>query len=205
MFDELRTCVADMWAPVIGDPHLMGWVTVAAYGVTSLLAIRLLIKARDLYDYRTLAAQRVFWGGVFLLFAFLAVNKQLDLQSLFTAIGRCHAQLNGWYGERRGFQRMFIVSLLLTTSVGFLFLMIFFRRILRRNWLAFLGVFMVVSFVLVRAVGFHDFDEVIGYKVQNIRMNWVLELSGIACVLASIFMVRSRPPGAKQAVYIHYN
>ena len=205
MFADVQACVAEMWSPVIGDPHFMGWFTVAAYAVTAVMALRLLIRSRDVYDYRTLSAQRIFWVGVFLLFAFLAVNKQLDLQSLFTAIGRCHAKLNGWYDERRGFQRMFIVSLLLVAAVTFLFLMILFRKIVSRNWLAFLGIFLVVSFVLVRAVGFHDFDEIIGFEIRNIRMNWILELSGIACVLASIFMVRGRPPGAKEAVYIHYN
>jgi len=32
---------------------------------------------------------------------FLAVNKQLDLQSFLTALGRCDARLQGWYETRR--------------------------------------------------------------------------------------------------------
>jgi len=205
MFAELQACVAESWSPKIGDPHFMGWVTVAAYALAAILSFRLFLRARGLYDYRTLNAQRVFWFGVALLFAFLSVNKQLDLQSLFTAIGRCHAQQHGWYAERRGFQNLFIVSLLLGSGVGFFFLAIFFRRILLSNWLAFVGVFLVVSFVLVRAVGFHDFDAFIDMEISSFRMNWILELGGIACVLVSILSVRSRPPGAKEAVYIHYD
>lgn len=204
MFGDLQACVDQSWSAQIGDPHIMGWVTVAAYALAAILALRLVFRAKQHYDYRTLTAQRVFWIGVAVLFAFLAVNKQLDLQSLFTAIGRCHAKANGWYDDRRGFQNLFIVSLIAGSGGVFLFLAIFFRRIVFRNWLAFIGIFLVVTFVLVRAVGFHDFDALIDAEVQDVRVNWILELGGIACVLVAILMVRGKPPGAKEAVHIHY-
>jgi hypothetical protein len=34
----------------------------------------------------------------------------------------------------------------------------------------------------VRAVGFHHFDEVINFRVNDVRMNWVLELSGLVLI-----------------------
>lgn len=78
--NELTACVAERWSPVIGDPQITGWVTVAAYVVAALMsaAVWLRLKGRR---------GRVFWAMVALLLAALAVNKQLDLQSALTAAG----------------------------------------------------------------------------------------------------------------------
>jgi hypothetical protein len=34
------------WQPVIGDPSVMGWITVGAYFLTSLIALRLVLISR---------------------------------------------------------------------------------------------------------------------------------------------------------------
>jgi len=52
------------------------------------------------------------WALLALLMAFLAINKELDLQSAFTVAGRCLAKAQGWYEERRDFQRHFIFALI---------------------------------------------------------------------------------------------
>ncbi len=55
------------------------------------------------------------------------MNKQLDLQSMLTAAGRCLSQLQGWYDERRVFQRDFIIGLLITAGL-FLALVLWLMR-----------------------------------------------------------------------------
>jgi hypothetical protein len=83
------------WRPQIGDPSLMGWLTVAAYG---LVAVTAYLAARRARQAPGLAAgSRACWLLVAALMTLLCLNKQLDLQSLFTDIGRVIAWKFGWY------------------------------------------------------------------------------------------------------------
>ena len=52
----------------------------------------------------------VFWLTLALLLLFLGINKQLDLQTLLNDIGRRKARAEGWYGNRRYYQTMFIAA-----------------------------------------------------------------------------------------------
>lgn len=205
MLEQIEACAFTRWSPQIGDPHIMGWVTVAAYAVAALLALRAAIKAKHIYQYETVGTQRFFWISVAVLFLFLSVNKQLDLQSFITAVGRCYSQVNGWYDERREFQRQFIWGLVGVTAVGFMFLSWKLRRIVRTNWIALLGVFLVVLFILVRAVGFHHFDAVIRYEVNDIKMNWVMELGGIFFVILGGLLLPRGGRKGREAVYIDWS
>lgn len=72
------------WRPTIGDPTFMGWFTVAMYAVAMVLAARVWwIKKKRA------------WLFVAIVMAGLCVNKQFDLQSLFTDIGRVIAWHQG--------------------------------------------------------------------------------------------------------------
>lgn len=182
-FSQTLTCAHDAWSPGIGDPHVMGWVTVAVYTACALAALHLSI--RNPFHGPGAWRERVFWGGVCALMACLAVNKQLDLQTLVTAIGRCHAKINGWYNERQVVQRGFIRALALSALLLALGTAWFLRASLRRNILAVLGLALVLGFVVIRAVGFHDVDHLISTEVMSIRVNWILELSGLVLILLS--------------------
>jgi hypothetical protein len=46
-----------------------------------------------------------------------------------------------------------------------------------------LGFAFVLGFVVIRAVGFHDVDELINTQVMTVRVNWILELSGLVLIL----------------------
>lgn len=182
-FSQILTCAHDAWSPGIGDPHIMGWITVVVYAACALAALQLSI--RNPFHGPGAWRERVFWAGVCALMLCLAVNKQLDLQSLMTAIGRCHAKLNGWYNERQAMQRGFIRALALGALLLALGTAWFLRASLRRNALAVLGLALVLSFVVIRAVGFHDVDKLISTDVMSIRVNWIFELSGLVLILLS--------------------
>jgi hypothetical protein len=111
--------------------------------------------------------------------AFLGVNKELDLQTLMTVIGRCHAQINGWYDDRQAIQRGFIRAPALGALLFAVGTAWFLRASLRRNILAVLGLAFVLGFVVIRAVGFHNVDHPISTEEMSIRVNWILELSGL--------------------------
>ena len=127
-----------------------------------------------------------------LLFA-LAINKQLDLQSLLTEIGRLLAYDQGWYARRRDVQAVFIVALLVTGSVGLVGLWLLTRGAYREFRVSFLGLVVLLTFILIRATSFYHMDQLIRTAVLGLRMNGVLELSGIGLVAFGAFRrIRSR-------------
>jgi hypothetical protein len=113
---------------------------------------------------------------------FLCINKQLDLQSLLTDLGRAFAKEQGWYGERRGVQKLFIISLLL----GSLILVAWTFRRCGKFWRTYpilsAGLAFLLTFILVRAVSMHHVDAFLRVSIGGVRINWILELTGIGLI-----------------------
>ena len=82
---------------------------------------------------------------------FLGVNKQLNLQTLMIVLGRRAALAGGWFQSRRFVQAIFCAVFLLL-GLGFLW---FFaaraKRFIGNNRLAFAGVIVLITFVVLRA------------------------------------------------------
>ena len=180
------------WRPEIGDPTFMGWFTVAAYFAAALLAWR---AARQSIPTRRL------WFGVAAVMAFLCLNKQLDLQSLFTDLGREIARHDGWYGERRKVQKVFVVAVLAGAGLfGGLFAWRF-RGFLGGHKLLAFGLLFLLTFIVVRAISFHHVDVFLKQGIAGMRWNWILELSGIFLVAAAAFKdLKGRASGSAQGV-----
>lgn len=159
------------WRPEIGDPSFMGWFTVVAYAIAALLAWRAWAGRR----------QRI-WLGVALLMALLCVNKQFDLQSLFTDIGRELSRHGGWYERRRDFQKWFVLGVVAGSLLSGAWLAWRFRDFIRGHKLLAAGLLFLLTFVVVRAISFHHFDLFLKSRVVGMKMNWVLELGGIGLV-----------------------
>jgi len=177
---SLFTCTQERWQPTIGDPHFMGWVTVAGYGVAALAALTALRHARTQHLPR---AEILFWYLLCPALLMLMINKQLDIQTLFTTVARCEAQLSGWYANRRPIQIAFILGLMLL-SITLLGLFSYrLRHSLNRLWLVLIGTITLLTFILVRAVGFHHVDILIGTQLAGWRLNWIIELGGITLVI----------------------
>jgi len=122
------------------------------------------------------------WLVLSALLFLLAINKQFDLQTLFTEIGRVISIEGGWYEQRRTVQRLFIVCIGCGAVLGVAWLWWATRCQLRDFRLTLLGFAFIVAFVLVRASSFHNMDQFIGVELGGIRMNWILELGGITIV-----------------------
>ncbi|MDO9640701.1 MAG: isopropylmalate isomerase [Pseudotabrizicola sp.] len=186
----LHTCTFNRWSPTIGDPTFWGWITVAAYVACAVLALAVVRRRRG-----GSARAQVFWILLCAAMAFLAVNKQLDLQSLLTATGRCIAQQQGWYEDRRPFQRNVILALLAFILIVLAASLYHMRRDLRRNGLALLGLIVVAGFVAFRAVGFHHFDEIINLRVRDVRFNVIFELTGLVMItLNALVLLLTKGP-----------
>lgn len=174
------------WRPEIGDPSPMGWFTVFAYAAAALLAWRVGTLRRD----------RIWRGGALLLAA-LCVNKQFDLQSLFTDIGRELSHRGGWYERRRDFQKGFVLAVVAGAGLLGSWFLWRFRAFLAGHKLLAAGLLFLLTFIVVRAISFHHFDLFLKFRIAGAKMNWVLELGGIALVaVAALAALRERRPSS---------
>jgi hypothetical protein len=188
------------WRPAIGDPTVVGWVTVFAYLLAAVLCWRAAARCRGsasrgrqeapLSQPAMQAPAIDLWTVLAAVFVLLAINKQLDLQSWLTEVGRAIARSEGWYEHRRTVQAVFVVAL----AAGGLVALLALAWLTRRTWdsskLAVVGATFIVIFVVIRAASFHHLDALLGWKVLNVPLEWGLEIGGIACVALAAAMQR---------------
>jgi len=172
------------WRPGIGDPTIGGWVTVILY---FLAVISCWITARN-----SSLADRKIWYAITVLFLGLGINKQLDLQSALTEMGRIVAIEEVWYSRRETVQVYFIIVVALVCSWVIIAMVVAARSAPFSTWLALVGTTMVIGFVLIRAASFHHIDRFIGSTVLGFRWNWILEMGGISVVIAASLWPRNR-------------
>jgi hypothetical protein len=168
------------WSPGIGDPTIGGWLTVALYLLTSFSCWR---SAGLVGMQHGMLRESRAWRFISCLFLALGINKQLDLQSALTEVGRILAQAQGWYAQREAVQLDFILLVAVACLIAPIVLIILVRRSPLSTSLALIGTAMVLCFVFIRAASFHHFDRFIGSQVFGLPWNWILEMSGISLVL----------------------
>ncbi len=200
------------WRPGIGDPTPIGWITVVAYFATCYLCleafsrekkgprrplrktipavIRVLTKHKD---NPPLPAKR---AGMWLLLAAmmgaLGVNKQLDLQSLVTDLGRVVSYLGGFYDDRRPLQVLFILGIGVACVVFALKLWRATQGPLSDFRMSLVGLCVLLAFIFIRASSFHGMDAFLRISWIGVRMNAFLELSGISIVALGTFAPRRK-------------
>jgi hypothetical protein len=167
------------WELGIGDPSPMGWITVGAYGLAAVLAWR------NAQAAQRSAVPSTFWFAVLALMVFLGLNKQLDLQTWFGQTGRDMALAQGWYEHRRYVQGAFIV-LLCGGAVG---LLMWARRVWANMWReyrwVFVGVALLLLFIVVRAATFHHFEDITGLPLGGSTVARWLEIVAVVLVAAA--------------------
>jgi hypothetical protein len=165
------------WSPGIGDPTAAGWLTVILYLVTSVSCWML---ARE---FGSTGIERRAWRSISVLFFFLGINKQLDLQTALTEAGRYLSHYQGWYERRQLVQLAFIALIAMICFISAIKLLIWVANAPLSTWLALIGTTLVIGYVLIRAASFHHVDRFIGGTLLGFRWNWILEMGGIALVL----------------------
>ena len=116
---------------------------------------------------------------------FLGVNKQLDLQTLFTQIGRYYAHFGGWYDQRQMVQTLFILGLSIAAVILAFTLLWIFRKLAAEVRVAVIGLCLLAAFIVIRAASFHHTDRFLGENVIGLRWNAVFELGSIVFVAAA--------------------
>jgi hypothetical protein len=177
----LGVIVGGQWRPGIGDPTLLGWATVVAY-LAAALACWCAAAAEGTRTPRKGKHLAPFWSRLGLILVLLGLNKQLDLQSALTALGRHLAREQGWYDDRKEVQIVFIIIVAAAGCAGLAWLGWMVRRASRGRLLAMMGLAVVLTFILIRAFSFHHVDQLLGVRFAGLKANWILELGGIGCV-----------------------
>jgi hypothetical protein len=181
------------WRPQIGDPGFMGWFTVAAYAAAAVLCFIAARRCLAADDAGLSRRRRRMWLMVAILMAFLCINKQLDLQSLFTDVGRVLAKGEGWYDQRRTVQRWFVIAVAAAGVMAFVITAWKTRSILRERKLLLFGLSFLLTFIVIRAASFHHVGVFFGSEILGIRVNWILELTGIGLIALSAARAARHP------------
>ncbi|TCM63279.1 hypothetical protein [Rhizobium sp. BK068] len=169
------------WEPGIGDPTIGGWITVILYLLACASCWKTTgVVARQCWNERS---DGYIWRAISVVFFFLGINKQLDLQSAMTELGRMVAFSGGWYEQRRAMQVDFIIGVAVMCAATVPVFLFWARKSPIQTWLALVGSTFVLGYVLIRAASFHHFDRFISSHFLGFKWNWILEMTGIAMVL----------------------
>jgi hypothetical protein len=172
------------WSPGIGDPTVLGWFTVVLYALGTWECYRVMTTHSGLLR----PGERVLWRILVYGLLALGINKQLDLQTALTEIGRIFAAKQGWYERRSEVQRLFIYSIATFATLAVFAMAFFARKAPPATLLALAGSICLLSFVVIRAASFHHFDLFIDSDIFGVKMNSILEMGGICIIIAGARM-----------------
>lgn len=182
------------WSPGIGDPTLAGWLTVLLYFAAAGSAWRLLRNWKG-RGTATMAQhhERWFWRALLLALLLLGVNKQLDLQTAFTEMGRMLSDRQGWYENRRQVQAAFIAGVaIMGLTVLAMALHLTWHAPGATRWALAGGVCLSV-FVVIRATSLHHVDAALAVQWAGLQVNWLLEIGGLLVIIAGAWRRRRTP------------
>lgn len=179
------------WKSAVAAADLADWVTVGAY----LIAAFACIRASSFAWLTRRERDRSFWRLTTALLIFLGFNELLDLQALLTVLGREHAKANGWYGQHRQVQYIFVLTLALLGVLAAIITIFLTRKAHASVRVALIGLGFIGLFVVFRAASFHHLDELLGRKAPLFNWGSMQELLGIAIVaMAALTYPRMRRP-----------
>ena len=194
----------DHWEPGIGDPTVVGWVTVVAYFIAACLCWRAARGASK--QPGTYVSPKGFWWIFTVVLILLGINKQLDLQTWFTLFFKHLALKQGWYEVRRTYQAAFIAGVAVAGVVSLTALKFLAGQATRPIRIALVGGVFLGCFILIRAASFHHVDQMLGMDLGGLKVNWLLELGSISCVGFAAWLTRPArsafPPGTPNFVWV---
>ncbi|PZN92614.1 MAG: hypothetical protein DCF31_15555 [Alphaproteobacteria bacterium] len=185
------TASPPIWASQ--DAGTLPWLAVAGY----LVGAALCLWRRGGADA---GRERLFWLVAALLLLGLGLNKQLDLQTMLTDWGRRAAREGGWYAQRRALQLAFVAAAavaVLLVGAGLAGLV---RGLRLRVRVVLAGLALLGAFVLVRVASFHHIDVAMRTPVLGLKLYTVLELAGIAIVIAGAAWPRAARAAQRHGV-----
>ena len=173
----------DRWRLHFGDQNVFGWTITVTYFLVSFLCLR-----AALYSVKNgqsnLRADRIMWLCIAFILLMLGINKQLDLQTLLTSVGREIAKAQGWYYMRRKVQAVFVLIAALSCVLIMVVMFRRFKDMLRQNRLVFVGLVCLAAFILIRTASFYHVDYM--FRKHDIFMALNMK---IICELGALIIV----------------
>jgi hypothetical protein len=191
------------WRPGIGDPNPTAWVIVVAYFVVCGLCVWAGVKERQNRDRASEKLIPQFWFVLAGLLFLLGWNKQLDVQTLFTQIGRDAAKSEGWYANRRPIQAIFVVLFGLGGASAVAAGIYYMRDVWKRYRLAYTGIIYLGVFVVIRAASFHHIDTILYHLWDDggYWVNTILELGGNITIGYAAYKAATQRYASKYKAY----
>jgi hypothetical protein len=181
------------WSPGIGDPTFAGWATTFLYFATAIQVWRVMRRTeRASFEWTV-------WRVLLVCMLALGVNKQLDLQTAFTEMGRILAHKQGWYDDRQEVQKMFIAGLCGAAAAGCVAIAVVAYHMPLSTRLALCGIVVLTAFVLIRAASFHHVDILLSTRAIGLKVNWILENGGILLVMLAGSLRLARASASQKA------
>lgn len=165
-----------LWYWELGDPDPGSLIVTAAYFLVS-------ICCGAAGRYSVGRKQSAFWYLFALLLFALGVNKQADLQSLVTLLGRDIAQDMGFYQVRRNLQFIFVVALAGSAALSIGFGLWRIRRWALCYWIAVVGLAVQATFVVGRAASFHHVSTNLTIASGELKLRLLFESLGLALIM----------------------
>jgi len=170
--------------PGVGDPAFLGWLTTFLYILAAMLCCAAMRKSPGEKDQGNHASENVFWSGLALALFVLGANKQLDLQSWVTDLGREIARSLGWLNHRRGIQAAVVVVISIIGLIGGGTVTWIMRKFWRRYALALVGMFLLILFVMIRSATSYHLERAVPWPLSKPPAQSSLEIIGICCIVA---------------------
>ncbi len=186
------SCAAEAWAPGFGDRDTYGYVMTIVHLVAAALAVAVALKGP--FRSRSPSTERWLWGIGATVLVVLAINKQLDLQSMLVSAARCVARGEGWYEARREYQTEVILGLVIAAAIIVPLLIVLLRKAVPGNLAFVLAMSALVTFVLLRAISFHHLDILFGTNVLSFRLHrWIEVLALVSVILVAGLRLAKAP------------
>ena len=171
------------WQPHVGDPTLFAWLTVLVYLLAAVACAICAWRAERIFGDEHVWQHRLIWGGMAVGLLFLGFNKQLDLQSLFTATIKSYAWEYGLYDLGRRAQVYFIAGMAVVSLVVFVVIAWTSRHVWRQYCLLLLGVVFIPRFIITRAAGFYGVSlPRLSQFTGGVQITWMLEIVGASII-----------------------
>ncbi|MBN2715723.1 MAG: hypothetical protein JXX14_07690 [Deltaproteobacteria bacterium] len=186
------------WRPKVGDPYPLAWATVFTYMLASVACALCAVRARHIFGNKDLKTHRFIWWFISTILLFLAVNKQLDLQTLFTQVMKLLAKHWDIYELGKRSQKYFLLGMGIISLGGLIWILWRIRKTWRKYVILMLGALMIVRFVLVRAGTFYGVGmPKLSVFTGGLKLNWLIEILG-ALTLATAAIVNIATGRRKQ-------
>jgi hypothetical protein len=169
---------------LLHDQTFLGWFTTGGYLAAAVLCALASQACVAGWRGRYTESRRLafFWGLITAGLALLAINKQLDLQTVLTDRLREQAERGGWYEHRRIVQALFVM-LAAATAAGTLWMLL---RLLGPRWrehrLLLAGLVVLAGYLLLRVADIERVGEMAGLSLAAEGLRSVAEWTGLAMI-----------------------